>query len=76
MSELLQDLIAAQAERQPKALAVAAGAGLTTYGDLERRSNRVARVLREHGCRRASPEERDERCPRGDARRTAEHEER
>jgi non-ribosomal peptide synthetase component F len=52
MSVLLQDLVTAQAERVPQAPAVIAHADAITYADLERRSNQVARVLREHGCRR------------------------
>ena len=52
MTTLLQDLVDAQAERTPDAVAVQRGDERTTYAQLARRANQVARVLRDHGCRR------------------------
>ena len=52
MTTLLQDLVDAQAERTPDAVAVHHGDERTTYAQLVRRANQVARVLRDHGCRR------------------------
>ena len=52
MMTLLQDLVDAQAERTPDAVAVQQGDERTTYAQLAQRANQVARVLRDHGCRR------------------------
>ena len=48
---LLQDYVTRQAERTPEALAVAMEEDRITYGELEGRTNRLARALREIGCR-------------------------
>ena len=48
---LLQDLVTRQAERRPAASALVQGSERMTYGELEAASNRLARVLREAGCR-------------------------
>jgi amino acid adenylation domain-containing protein len=47
----LHELFSEQAARTPDAIAVAAGATLITYGELERRSNQLARELQSHGVR-------------------------
>lgn len=47
---LLQDYVTRQAERTPEACAVAMEEECLTYGELERRTNRLARGLREIGC--------------------------
>jgi amino acid adenylation domain-containing protein len=52
MRDLLHGEISAQAERRPNAPAIVLGAERLTYGELEAASNRLARVLREVGCRR------------------------
>jgi non-ribosomal peptide synthetase component F len=52
MSNLLQELVTQQAEKQPDACAVIANNVSTRYQDLEAQANQLARVLREHGCRR------------------------
>jgi amino acid adenylation domain-containing protein len=51
MTELLQDYVTRQAERRPEAVALVMEETLT-YGELEQASNRLARLLREAGCRR------------------------
>jgi amino acid adenylation domain-containing protein len=51
MSRLLHDLVTAQAERRAEAPAIVLGDDAWTYGLLERRSNQLARVLIDHGCR-------------------------
>jgi amino acid adenylation domain-containing protein len=51
MKGLLQDLVTRQAERRPRASALVHGAERMSYGELESASNRLARVLREAGCR-------------------------
>jgi len=48
---LLQDYVTRHAERTPEALAVAMEEDRITYGELECRTNRLARALREIGCR-------------------------
>jgi amino acid adenylation domain-containing protein len=48
---LLQELVTRQAERRPAASALVQGSERMTYGELEAASNRLARVLREAGCR-------------------------
>ncbi len=52
MTELLQEYVARQAEARPDALALVMGGERMTYGELEAASNRLARMLREAGCRR------------------------
>lgn len=52
MSGLLQDYVAAQAERRGDAVALKLGPTELTYRELERASNRLARVIREIGCER------------------------
>lgn len=52
---LLQDYVTKQADRRPEALAVVTGDSTLTYGQLEARSNQLARVLREAGSRTGSP---------------------
>jgi amino acid adenylation domain-containing protein len=52
MTQLLQGYARAQAERRPSALAVALGDERLSYGALESRSNRLARLLRDAGCGR------------------------
>ncbi|MBA2475192.1 MAG: amino acid adenylation domain-containing protein [Actinobacteria bacterium] len=49
---LLQDFAAGQADERPGATALVLEEERLTYGDLEARSNRLARLLRELGCRR------------------------
>jgi amino acid adenylation domain-containing protein len=43
------EMVGARAVRSPRAIAVAAAAGAMSYGELDRRSNRVARHLRSLG---------------------------
>jgi amino acid adenylation domain-containing protein len=45
----VHEVFEAQAARAPDALAVAAGSQRLTYGELDRRANRLARVLQQHG---------------------------
>ncbi|MFI5777057.1 amino acid adenylation domain-containing protein [Nocardia sp. NPDC051570] len=52
-SVTLADLVAAQARRRPDAVAVRSGEATLTFGELQRRANRVARALIAHG---AGPE--------------------
>jgi amino acid adenylation domain-containing protein len=47
----LQDYVARQAERRPESTAVVLNDESIDYGGLERRSNRLARLLKEGGCR-------------------------
>jgi amino acid adenylation domain-containing protein len=51
MVRALQDYVTRQAERRPEAIALVHGDQRVTYGELERRANRLARLLREHGAR-------------------------
>src|SRR5688572_30420827 len=51
-AEWLHERIAEQARRQPGAVAVRQGTESLTYGELEERANRVARVLRARGAGR------------------------
>jgi amino acid adenylation domain-containing protein len=51
-TRLLQHLVSAQAARRPDAPAVVSSGVALTYGELESRSNQMARLLREIGCRR------------------------
>ncbi|HUF80420.1 MAG TPA: AMP-binding protein, partial [Burkholderiales bacterium] len=52
MSALLQDWVMRQAMDRPQATAIVAGPERMTYGALEEASNRLARTLREAGCRK------------------------
>jgi len=52
MNRLLQHGLSSNAERQPDARAVIYKQTAVTYAQLERRSNQLARVLREVGCQR------------------------
>jgi amino acid adenylation domain-containing protein len=51
MSALLQDYLTRAAERDPEKVAVVMGDERLSYGELELQSNRLARLLLEHGCR-------------------------
>lgn len=52
MPRLLQDWVREQAEKRPEATAVVSGTVRLRYGDLDRISTQLARVLRDTGCRR------------------------
>lgn len=52
MRRLLQHWVTTQAERRPDSIAVVLGEERLTYGELEARSNQLARLLNEAGCRR------------------------
>lgn len=52
MRTLLQDYAARAAVRDPSRIALAGSAERVSYGELEERSNRLARVLAEHRCAR------------------------
>lgn len=52
MPELLHEWVARQAHRRPDAVAVAGGHETLTYAQLEGRSNQLARMLKEGGCRK------------------------
>jgi len=47
---LLQDGLAASANRQPEAPAIVDGETTLTYGQLDEASSRLARLFQEHGC--------------------------
>ena len=49
---LLQHYVTAHADRRPDATAIVAEHDRVSYGTLERRSNQIARLLRELGCLR------------------------
>jgi amino acid adenylation domain-containing protein len=49
---LLQDWVSEQAERRPDSVAVVLRDQTMTYGELEQRSNRLARSLKAAGCQR------------------------
>jgi acyl-CoA synthetase (AMP-forming)/AMP-acid ligase II len=49
---LLQRGISEQAQRCPEAIALAYRESRLSYGELEAQSNRLAAILREHGCER------------------------
>jgi len=51
MPRLLQDWVTEQAEKRPEASAVVSEAGRLTYAELDALSTRVARVLKQGGCR-------------------------
>ena len=50
MKGLLQDWVTQQAQRRPEAVAVVLGPEKLTYGQLEKTSNQLARLLKEVGC--------------------------
>jgi amino acid adenylation domain-containing protein len=52
MTALLQDWVARQADHRPGASAVIARGERLTYGELDARSNQLARLLEHVGCRR------------------------
>ena len=52
MTGLLQEYVARQADARPDEVALVMGEERLTYGELEAASNRLARLLREAGCRR------------------------
>jgi amino acid adenylation domain-containing protein len=52
MIQLVQDWVAIQADTRPHASAVVAQDERLTYGELDARSNRLARLLKAAGCRR------------------------
>jgi amino acid adenylation domain-containing protein len=52
LTALLQEYVARQADARPDAVALVMGGERMTYGELEAASNRLARLLREAGCRR------------------------
>jgi non-ribosomal peptide synthetase component F len=52
VSTLVHELVARQAESHPRAVAVETHGTAISYADLDRGANRVARTLREYGCRR------------------------
>lgn len=52
MPELLHDWVGIQASRRPEALAVVGSDDELTYAQLEAASNRLARLLKEGGCKR------------------------
>src|SRR5918999_3981388 len=51
MTALLQHFVTRQAERRAHATALVQGAERMSYGELDAASNRLARALREAGCR-------------------------
>ena len=50
MTDLLQRRVAGHADRRPDAVAVVLGRQSLTYRELEERTNRLARILKEVGC--------------------------
>ena len=52
MNHLLQNWVTRQAESRPDSRCIVFGNESFTYADLERRSNQLARLLREGGCRK------------------------
>ena len=52
MISLLHETVSRQAETRPDATAVVMDGQQLTYGELEASSNRLARLLRDTGCRR------------------------
>src|SRR5262245_21568544 len=52
MKRRLETLVSEQAERRPDATAVVMDNERMTYGELEERSNRMANVLADAGCKR------------------------
>jgi amino acid adenylation domain-containing protein len=51
MTRLLQETVGVQAAHRPDAIALVMGKSSMTYGELEERSNRLAHLLLEQGCR-------------------------
>jgi amino acid adenylation domain-containing protein len=51
MTRLMQDWLTRHAERRPEAPAVVLGEETLTYGELDQRSNQLARVLRDGGAK-------------------------
>jgi len=54
-AQLLHDWVAAQAHARPDATAIVCGGTRLSYGELDSISNRLARALREAGCRQGEP---------------------
>src|SRR5262249_37926430 len=54
MPSLLQQLVTGQGERRPERTAVVYKQERLSYGELEETSNRLARLLKEAGCRRGA----------------------
>lgn len=52
MSLLLQDWVTEQAKRRPEAKAIVMNDEVVSYGELEESSNRLARLLKEAGCKK------------------------
>jgi amino acid adenylation domain-containing protein len=52
VTKLLQEYATRQAQERPQAVALVMGDARLTYGELESATNRLARLLREAGCRR------------------------
>ncbi len=52
MTRLLPDLVRAKAQEDPAVAAVVAGSRILSRGDVDAQSNRLARLLREFGCKR------------------------
>jgi len=52
MKALLQNWVTEQAERHPESVAVVMGSERLTYGQLEKMSNQLARLLKRAGCRK------------------------
>jgi amino acid adenylation domain-containing protein len=52
LTALLQEYVSRQADARPDAVALAMNGERMTYGELDAESNRLARLLREAGCRR------------------------
>ena len=52
MADLLHELVATQARRQPERTAVVFRSDRRTYGELDHESNQLARCLRDSGCER------------------------
>src|SRR5438552_6124618 len=52
MSRLLQHWIREQAARQPEAVAIIMSDQTVTYGELEARTNQLARLLKAVGCKK------------------------
>ena len=55
LPRLLQDWVTVQARTRPDATAVVCGSARLSYGELDALSNRLARVLKEAGCRQGEP---------------------
>lgn len=55
MPELLQDWVTIQAEKSPDSVAICGEEEAVTYSQLETRSNQLARLLKDAGCRKGDP---------------------